>query len=52
MHVMIATKIYNDIKKRGIDQLQDLEDDLMINGKLSNANKLEFLNFLKRETDK
>lgn len=39
MHVQIASKILSDIKRRGIDKLQDLEDELMINGKLNGTNR-------------
>ena len=29
MHINVATKILGDIKRRGIDKLQDVEDEIM-----------------------
>jgi sec1 family domain-containing protein 1 len=52
MHVQIATKILAEIKRRQIDKLQDFEDELMTTGRISSANKVEFSNYFKRETDK
>lgn len=52
MHVQIATKILSEIKRRQIDKLQDFEDELMTNGRLSTANKVEVMNYVKGETDK
>lgn len=52
MHVQIATKILSEIKRRGIDKLQDFEDELMTTGRLSSANKAEVAGILGRETDK
>ena len=52
MHVQIASKILGEIKRRAIDKLQDFEDELMNSGKVSSSNKLEFVNFVKKETDK
>ena len=52
MHVQIATKILSEIKRRSIDKLQDFEDELMTSGRLSGANKVEIMNYLKQESDK
>jgi Sec1 family len=52
MHVQIATKILGEIKRRSIDKLQDFEDDLMTTGKISTANRIELMNYMKHETDK
>lgn len=52
MHVKIASKILSEIKRRSIDKLQDFEDELMTSGKLSSGNRVEVMNFMKRETDK
>lgn len=52
MHVQIATKILGEIKRRQIDKLQDFEDELMTTGRISSANKVEFNNYFKKETDK
>ncbi len=35
MHVQIASKILSEIKRRGIDKLQDIEDEIMQSGKIS-----------------
>lgn len=52
MHVQIASKILSEIKRRGIDKLQDIEDEIMQQGKLSQANKNEMIELMRRETDK
>lgn len=39
MHVQIATKILSEIKRRGIDILQDFEDEIMTSGKVSSTNR-------------
>lgn len=31
MHINVASKILDDIKRRGIDKLQDIEDEIMTN---------------------
>jgi len=35
MHVDIATKILSEIKRRSIDKLQDIEDEILKGGSLS-----------------
>ena len=52
MHVLLATKLVSEIKRRSIDNLQDYEDELMTTGKVSSANRIEVVNYFKRETDK
>lgn len=52
MHVQIASKILSEIKRRNIDELQEYEDDIMTSGKVSNANKVKALEYMKKETDK
>jgi hypothetical protein len=49
MHVQIASKILSDIKLRGIDSLQDFEDELMSNGKVSHANKQKMVDYMKSD---
>lgn len=39
MHVSIASKILHEIKRRGIDKLQDWQDELMKNQSLSSSAK-------------
>lgn len=51
MHVSIASKILSEIKRRQIDKLQDIEDEIMTSKAMSNATKIEFMNFMKKETD-
>lgn len=29
MHILIASKMLNEIRARGIDKLQDIEDDIL-----------------------
>jgi len=52
MHVQIASRILADIKRRGIDELQEFEDDIMTTGRLSAANKAKANEMLKKETSK
>jgi hypothetical protein len=52
MHVQIASRILADIKRRGIDELQEFEDDIMTTGRLSAANKAKAGEMLKKETSK
>lgn len=53
MHVQIASKILGEIKRRGLDELQEYEDDIMGgSGKIGSANKAKALEYIKRETDK
>ena len=52
MHVQIDSKILSEIKRRSIDELQEYEDDIMTSGKVSNANKVKALEYMKKETDK
>lgn len=35
MHVTVASKILDDIKRRGIDKLQDIEDEIMTSKQIS-----------------
>jgi hypothetical protein len=41
-----------EIKRRGIDSLQDFEDEIMISGRVSATNKIKMMETLKKETDK
>jgi Sec1 family len=49
MHVSIATKILQEIKRREIDKLQDFEEEAM-KGTLSNQSKQLILTYIRRET--
>lgn len=49
MHVSIASKILYEIKRRGIDKLQDWEDELMKNQCLSSGAKKDLLEWLEEE---
>ena len=48
MHVSIATKILQEIKKREIDKLQDFEEEAM-KGTLSNQSKQLIITYIRRE---
>lgn len=52
MHVQIASRILAEIKRRGIDELQEFEDDIMTTGRLSAANKAKAGEMLRKETSK
>lgn len=39
MHVKIASNILGEIKSRGIDKLQDIEDEIITTRKVSGENK-------------
>ena len=48
MHVSIATKILQEIKRREIDKLQDFEEEAM-KGNMSNQTKQLILQYVRRE---
>ena len=52
MHIQIASKILSEIKRRGIDELQEFEDDILTSGKISAANKVKAAEFMRKETSK
>jgi hypothetical protein len=52
MHVQIASRILAEIKRRGIDELQEFEDDIMTTGRLTAANKAKASEMLRKETSK
>jgi len=52
MHVQIASRILAEIKRRGIDELQEFEDDIMTTGRLTAANKVKAGEMLRKETSK
>ena len=52
MHVQIASRILAEIKRRGIDELQEFEDDIMTTGRLTAANKAKAGEILRKETSK
>jgi len=39
MHITVASKILEHIKRRSIDKLQDIEDEIMTSRQMSNANR-------------
>ena len=39
MHVKVASKILGEIKRRQIDKLQDIEDEIMTQKAMSNATR-------------
>jgi hypothetical protein len=41
MHVKIASKMHEEIKKREIDKLQDIEDEIMKTRKVTGENKTD-----------
>ena len=41
MHVKIASKMHEEIKKREIDKLQDIEDEIMKTRKVTGDNKAD-----------
>eukprot|EP00350_Pseudokeronopsis_sp_OXSARD2_P005024 CAMPEP_0170565464 /NCGR_PEP_ID=MMETSP0211-20121228/79093_1 /TAXON_ID=311385 /ORGANISM="Pseudokeronopsis sp., Strain OXSARD2" /LENGTH=62 /DNA_ID=CAMNT_0010886337 /DNA_START=1072 /DNA_END=1260 /DNA_ORIENTATION=- len=51
MHVQMAFKINREIKKRELDKLQDIEDEIMTQKNLSSNMKQEFMNFMNKETE-
>ena len=52
MHITVASKILENIKRRGIDKLQDIEEEIMTSKSMSNATKQFFLEFFNKLTDK
>ena len=52
MHINVASKILDDIKRRGIDKLQDIEDEIMTNKQMSTATKNLFMEFIRKDTQK
>ncbi|CDW72057.1 sec1 family protein [Stylonychia lemnae] len=52
MHINVASKILEDIKRRGIDKLQDVEDEIMTSKQMSNATKNIFMEFMRKDTQK
>jgi hypothetical protein len=51
MHILIASKMLNEIRARGIDKLQDIEDDILTQRQMSNANRADFMTFMKKATE-
>lgn len=49
MHVDIASKILSEIKRRSIDKLQDIEDEILKGGSLSQTVKTQIQDYLKVE---
>lgn len=48
MHVKMASKILQEIKSRQLDTLQDIEEELMTQGKVSSETKEAMNNFLQK----
>lgn len=49
MHINVATKILGEIKRRAIDKLQDVEEEIMTSKVISTQVKNNFLEAIKRE---
>eukprot|EP00347_Sterkiella_histriomuscorum_P002792 403366783 len=52
MHINVASKVLEHIKRRGIDKLQDVEDEIMTSKVLSSASKTVFMELMRRDTTK
>ncbi len=52
MHINVASKVLEDIKRRGIDKLQDIEDEIMTSKQMSSSTRIQFMEFMRKDTEK
>lgn len=51
MHVQMASRILKEIKRREIDKLQDIEDEIMTSKKITSETKMAFMHIMNKETE-